>query len=73
MVAEAQTIITDIRSETDRLMADSDAINDQAATHLFVALSYAKIVTHAMESAAEELVKIRISTEQLLSQIQANP
>ncbi len=73
MIAEVQAIIADIRSETDRLLADSDTISDQAATHLFVALSFAKIVTDAMESAAEELVKIRISTEQLLSQIQASP
>ncbi len=73
MMDEAQTIITDIRSGTDRLLTERDAIDGQADAHLFVDREYAKIVTDAMERAVEELVKVRITTEQLLSPIQGNP
>jgi len=73
MIIEAEAIIADIRSETDRLLAERDATGNQADAHLFVAREYAKIVTDAIESAAHEYVKVRISTEQLLSQIQASP
>jgi len=73
MTTEAQAIIVDIRTETDRLLAARDATANQAAAHLFVARAYAKIVTSAMESTAEELVKVRLATEQLLPQIQPGP
>ncbi len=73
MIAQAQEIIMDIRSATDRLLAERNATDDQARSHLFVVRDYAKIVTDAMDSAAEELVKVRLTTEHLLSHIEATP
>lgn len=71
LVSDVRSLVKELSTEFERLIADRERFSDNAVSHLFVGADYAQVVLAAVESTSEEIARTRVRAEQLLETMEA--